>query len=33
MIKIEKVINENCSPNLLFIKENRFQDNSLVFRL
>ena len=27
MIEIENVANESCSPNLIFIKENHFQND------
>ena len=33
MIEIENVANESCSPNLIFLKENHFQNDSVDFRL
>ena len=32
MIEIENVANESCSPNLIFIKENHFQEDWVDFR-
>ena len=31
MTKIENDINESYSPNLLFLNENRFEDNQVHF--
>ena len=31
MIEIENVANESCSPNLIFIKENHFQNDGVDF--
>ena len=32
MIEVENVANESCSPNLIFIKENHFQEDLVDFR-
>ena len=29
MIEIENVVNKSCSPNLIFKKENYFQENQI----
>ena len=27
MIKIENIVNKNCSSNLIFLRQNRFQED------
>ena len=29
MTKIETVVNEICSPNIVFLRENRFQEDKV----
>ena len=33
MIRIENVVNKSCSPNSIFLRENRFQEDSVNFWL
>ena len=33
MIRIDNVVNKSCSPNLPFLRENRFQEDSVNFWL